>query len=310
MKRVLVTGATTPLGRALVEQLQGEPGVEKVVGVEPRHTTEWVDGIELVAFEPDDQELVEFLVEQSIDTIVHAGLAPTRNGAGPVGEPADVIGTMRLCAALAHPKVSVRALVLVSSSEVYPVATLGPLLHRETDPTRVEEMEPAASLIEAEEYARDCALRLHHVNVAILRLAELGGGLPGGVLARLLAGRFPPEPVGFDPVVQWLHGDDAVDAIAFAARTELAGTYNVASAGVLRWSEALEVSGRRAVPVLPIEAGPLAGVLGRAGLPHVPEGAGPLLRTGLAVDAAKLEAAGWKPRYEQRSCVEAVAERR
>ena len=48
MRNVLVTGASAPLGRKLVEHLRGHEGVEYVVGVEPAASSEWIEGVELV----------------------------------------------------------------------------------------------------------------------------------------------------------------------------------------------------------------------------------------------------------------------
>jgi len=213
---------------------------------------------------------------------------------------------MRLCAAIGHPSVQVRSLLLVSSSEVYPVDPNAPLLHREGEATEAREIEPAASHLEAEDYARDVAVRLGHLDVGILRLAELAGPGVGGPLASVLLQPVVPTPIGYDPAVQFLHIDDAADAIAFAARLELAGLYNVASDGVLRWSEATGLRGRPALPVLPFDAGPATPLLRRLGIPHFPPGTGPTLRYGSAIDGAKLRSAGWKARHDQRSCVRAL----
>ncbi len=301
MERLLVTGATTPLGRMLVQHLQDEPGVKKVIGVEPRSTTDWLDGVELVAFEPDDGELVSFLADQAVDTVIHL-LAPSRTGDPEVSGPADVIDCMRLCAAVGSPRAHVRSLVLVSSSEVYPIDSHAPLMHREQDLVGDVVSEAAEALLEAEDFARDVAERLSHVNVSILRLAELMGGKLGGALSAVLAQSRPPQLIGFDPQVQWLHALDAVEAIRFAARLELAGVYNVASDGVIRWSEALAARGRPVTPVLPFEVWPLTALLRSAGLPHLPDGMGNHLRSGSAVDTAKLRAAGWQPRFDQWQC--------
>ena len=306
MERVLVTGATNPFGRQLVQRLQEEPNVEKVIGIEPRATTEWMNGVELIAFDPDDHELVRFLADQGIDTVIHAGMTPARSGTFARTGPADVIGTMRLCAAIGSPSVKVRSLLLISSSDVYPADPYAPLLHREDDSTDGRALEPAASLLEAEDYARDVAARLGHLDVAILRLAELAGAGLGGPLAAALLQPVVPVPLGYDSQVQWLHSDDAVDAIVFAARLELAGVYNVASEGVLRWSEACEIRERPSIPVVPFELGPFAPLFRQIGLPHLPEGTGAVLRFGSALDAGKLRAAGWQPRHRQRECVRAL----
>ena len=105
MRRVLVTGSSTPLGRRLCSQLAESPGVERVAHIDLAGR--------------DHRALVSALRDDAIDTVVHAALAAERSGAAREPSGGDVIGTMRLCAAVSEPSLPVRSLVLVSSSSVY-----------------------------------------------------------------------------------------------------------------------------------------------------------------------------------------------
>jgi UDP-glucose 4-epimerase len=307
MRHVLLTAASTPLARRLAPALRERGEVEAVWGIDSRASSGAFEGMELVQVPGDQKSLIAFLAERRVDSVIHCGLAPGRSGRPGRTGPADVIATMRLCAALSHPELSVRSLVVVSSSAIYPVRTHTPLFRREDSETGSAEREPAASLLEAEGYVRDLATRAPHVCVAILRLAELAGAGIGGALSSALTQRRAPAPLGFDPAVQFLHVDDAVRALVFAAEIELAGVHNVASRGVIRWSEAVRVLGRRSVPVVPFETGPLQPLLRALRISHLPEGTGPVLRFGSALDVSKLEAAGWKATHDQTSCLAALA---
>lgn len=255
----------------------------------------------------DHGALARVLRDEQIDTVLHCGLAPDRTGHTTTPTGGDVIGTMSLCAAMSDRSLPSRSLVVASSSAVYPIQSYRPLLHREDGETERDESSPAASLLEAEAYAKSLAARSPHVNVAILRLAEPAGPGVHGPLARLLRQAPVPSAIGFDPLVQFLHAEDGVSALLFAARIELAGTYNVASAGAIRWRDAVGVLGKTAVPLVPIPPGPLQPVLRGLRLPHIPDGLVGLLRFGSAMDTAKFEAAGFAPGFDQRECVEALA---
>jgi UDP-glucose 4-epimerase len=306
MRNVLVNGAISPLGRRLLALLRESEGVEKVVGVEPRISSNWLEGVELVAFEPDHRALVTLLCDLEIDTVIHCGLAPDR--AGECSEPteANVIDTMRMGAAVGHPDVAVRGWVIASSSAVYPVRSYAPLLNTEASATCTDEEDPGTAFLEAEEYARDVAERAPHLNVAILRLQELAGPGANGPLAAVLAQPVVPRLLGFDPTLQFLHLEDAARGLRFAAEIELAGVYNLASEGVLRWSQVLAALDRRSAPILPLEAGPLTPLARAFRLPHVPPGLLDLLRFGHALDVRKLAAAGYKPVRDQFSCLRAL----
>ncbi len=306
MKRVLVTGAATPFGRRVATHLARHPEVERVLGFSGRTEPEALPGVEQLRTPEDHRKLVEALRAEQVDTVVQCDLAPDRDGARTLPADPHVIATMKMGAALGYEALPVRAWVLVGSSSVYPIRSHAPLLHSERSPTVVEEHTPAAALLEAEDYARDLADRAPYLNVAILRLAPLIGPGIQGALSWVLSRPRVPSVLGFDPAIQLLHADDAVAAVGFAAEIELAGVYNVASRGVIRWSDALQWIGRPALPVLPIEAGLLTPLARALGIPHVPPGLLDLLRFGHAVDTAKLAHAGFEPGHDQLACLEAA----
>ena len=302
-RSIVVTGANRPLGRRVAEALRGKPFVKRVVGIEPAPSSEWLDGVELVPLESDPRELVALLQQFGTDTVVHCALADDRSGTAVTPSGANVIQTMRLGAAVGDAKVSVRSWIVASSSDVYPASSHAPLLYREDAATECEDDSRESSLLEAEEYARDVAEHALHLNVCILRLAPIVGPGFRSPFGSLLAQSPLPAPLGFDPPLQLLHVDDAVDALCFAVERELAGVYNVASSGVYRWSEVASELGRRTLPIPPVSSWLLATLLRTLGLPHIPEGLVDRLRFGHAVDTAKLASAGFVPRMDQRACL-------
>lgn len=332
MRRVVVVGGASPLGRCVVERVRALPGVDSVRGIEPRlprssrgpqrperpqrhgrskdgalgdEVVE--DELDVVPFVPDPRPFGEYLVKERIDTVVQCGLVPDRSGLGSHAHEADVIATMCLGAAIGQTGSLVRSWVLASSSAIYPIGSHAPLLHDERQTTAREEGTIAASIAEAEDYARESAHRLPHVDVAILRLQQLVGPDVRGPLAAVLARDPVPSPLGFDPAIQLLHLEDAAEALVHAAHRELAGIYNVASAGLIHWGDALRAMDRRSLPLIPLGAGPFETLLERLDLPFLPAELLGLLRFGHAVDARKLERTGWRARYDQRGCLDELA---
>lgn len=311
MSRILVTAGRSPLGRRVLEILESSPDVEWVRGIEAHaaHGVEDPNELEILPFVPDHRRLAAYLVAERVDGVVQCGLVPDRSGVETKSRDADVIATMCLGAAIGSPGSPVRSWVLASSTAIYPIGSHSPLMQREHQPLPFEEGTLSATIAEAEEYARDLAHRLPHVNVAILRLQQLIGTGALGPLARLIARDPVPVPLGFDPPIQLLHVDDAASALDFAARSELAGIYNVASKGLLHWNDAVRATSRRLVPVLPMPLGLLDPVLDRLGLPYVPADLYDLMRFGHVVDTEKIEAAGWKAQYDQRDCLATLRRR-
>lgn len=306
MRSVLVTGASAPLGRRLLEELRNREGVDSLVGIGSSARADRLEGVEWVAFDGDHRQLFEFIVDHRIDTVIHCALAPDRSGSQHRPSEARVIDTMRLGAAITHEGSPVRAWVVASSTDVYPVDSHAPLLHREDAALDTREGTLAASVVEAEEYARGLAECFTHLNVSILRLQQLVGDGILSPISSLLSQRILPTVIGYDATLQVLAIEDAVRALIHAAEYELAGVYNVASAGLLRYSQARRAMGRRTLPVLPIEAGPLDSLAHRAGIPHVPRGLLGLMLFGQAVDTSKFAASGFHPEYDQARCLEAL----
>jgi UDP-glucose 4-epimerase len=309
VRRVLLVGAESRLGRRLSDYLLERPEVDGVTGVELSGRSRSGAFVRLGAHALDHHGLVGLLREREIDTVIYGSLAADRAGTAVAPSGADVVGTMRLCAAVGDLSVPVRCLVIASSSDVYPTTSHVPLLRRESSAVEGAAGSPTESLLEAEEYARDTAERAPHLCVSLLRLAELVGPAVRGPLSSLLAQKWVPSLLGTDAPVQLLHVDDAVQALAFAAQVELAGVYNLASRGHVYWSEAMRALSRRAPPLLPFEAGSFEPVLRAFGLPHVPNGMLGLLRFGRVLDTTKLASAGFAPKFDQTACLESLAAR-
>ena len=272
MRRVLVTGASSALGRRVSARLMSREDVETVIGVDaPGGMLERGGG-----------SLSELIDDRLVDTVIHAGMCPGRNGAGRAGAP-DVIATQRLTAAMSGRRGSVRAVVAVSSTEVYPARSSAPLWRREDEALQPRDGSDAALILEAEAYLRDLAERQPHISVAILRLADLVGPAISSPLAQLWQGPLLPFVAGYDPSIQVVHVDDATSAIEHAAAHELAGTFNVAGTGVVRWRRVARVLGRPAVPA-PVVPDAMAPALARSRAPHVPLGLADVLRFGRCAD--------------------------
>jgi UDP-glucose 4-epimerase len=297
MRNVLVTGVDEPLGAAILARVAYRPELRLLVGAGPPGTAVPA-GVEHVSLPSEHGAIAAVLQRCRIDTIIHA--RHLFSGPTPAADPgAHVIAAMRLATAASDRNGPVRRFVLTSAAAVYPASARAPRLRREDEPLAPPAGTVAAALAEAEGYARDLAVDHPHLAVAILRLADLVGPGTTDPLAMLLGGWPVPALWGFDPAVQLLHVDDAADAAVHAATTDLAGVFNVAGTGVVRWRRAARLL-RRPVLELPVAAA-------RA-MPFPVPGAdtGVALRFGRALDTSALEATGFVPARSSEACVEAV----
>ena len=305
MRRMAVLGGGTPLGRRVVDSLRRKASVDRVVGIENESFTDPAlnEDLEFISWTRDHRPLAEYLSKEGVDTVIDCALVADRSGRTTRPSGANVISAMYVGAAIADERSPVRSWVVASSSAIYPSRSYMSLLQRENQAVSTEGDERASSIEEAEDYARSLAERMPHVNVALLRLQELAGEDSRGPLANLLARPIVPWIPGFDASIQLLHIDDAADALVWAAEVELTGVHNVASSGMIRFSEAIRATGHRSMPVLPIPASPVEGLLARLKIPFVPAAMMGLMLYGQALDTEKLARAGWRPAHDQLGCL-------
>lgn len=298
-RRVLIAGVASARGAQLARELERDPRVETLVGVDVAPPPFALDRTEFVRMDVGDAALRRVLRAARIDTVVDTRLiADPAVGSPAARRRANIDGTEALVGALAD--AGVDALVVCGSAHVYGCAAGAPAYFDEEvalphDGTELERQLRAAEAAAAELRARRPGSR-----VAILRLVDVADD-GSGCLGRLMS--LPgvvPGIAGFDPRVQLVHPDDAVAALEHATLEALDGTFNVAADGVLVLSELASLLDRRVVPVLPPWGSGLAALaLRRAGAP-LPTEAVAMLRHGRAVDNRRLKATGLRLRYTAR----------
>jgi UDP-glucose 4-epimerase len=304
---VLVTGVSRPLGGRLAARLADEPSVSRVIGVDaappPRELAATLGRTEFVRADIRNPLIAKVISAADVDTVVHMNITatPRRAGGRASMKEMNVIGTMQLLAAC-QKSASVRRLVVKSTTAVYGSSSRDPALFtEETEPKALPRSGYAKDAVEVEGYVRGFARRRPDVAVGVLRFANFIGPHTDSPLVRYLALPAVPTILGFDPRVQLLHEDDALEVLRLAALadgTDRAMTVNVGGAGVLLLSQLIRRAGRAPVPV-PAPAVQLTGrAVRRTGLVDFSPEQLRLLEFGRVVDTARLRAEfGYLPRY-------------
>jgi len=137
-------------------------------------------------------------------------------------------------------------------------------------PMALESFPELTDLVAADLFAASVLWRFPERITAVLRLVYTLGPSLHGTLASFLAGPRVPMILGFDPLFQFMHENDAVTAIILALERKLRGVFNVAGPQALPLSELIRVTGR-----LPTRMARVLHpfLLGRFGLPRLPAGA-------------------------------------
>jgi UDP-glucose 4-epimerase len=300
---VLVTGVSRHLGGRLAAELAADTRIERVIGVDtvppPREVP--LGRVEFVRADIRNPLIARVISTAAVDTVVHLNITALPRAAGGRAsmKEMNVIGTMQLLAAC-QKSATVRRLVVKSSTAVYGSSSRDPALFtEETEPKSLPRSGYAKDAVEVEGYVRGFARRRPDVAVGVLRFTDVIGPGADSLLLRYLRLPVVPTVLGFDPRVQLLHADDALEVLRRATVDGAAGTVNVGGEGVLLLSQMARRAGRVPVPV----PAPLVQVAGRAvrraGLLDFSREQLEFLEFGRAVDTTRLRTDfGYTPRYD------------
>ncbi|AXK33107.1 NAD-dependent epimerase/dehydratase family protein [Streptomyces armeniacus] len=257
-KVVLVTGAARQLGGRFIRRVQRDPDVERVIGVDVVKPVHELGDAEFVRADIRQPTIGKVLVEHDVDTVVHMDIHGTPlspRGARAAVKETNVIGTMQLLGGCQKAP-GVRRLVVKSSIGVYGSAPRDPAVFDEsTPPKALPSGGFAKDVVEIEGYVRGFGRRRPDVSVTVLRFAHVLGPTVDSPMGDYFALPVLPTVLGYDPRLQFVHEDDAVEVLRMASGepargTFNAGTFNIAGDGVLLLSQCARRLGRPTVPML------------------------------------------------------------
>jgi len=248
----VVTGVSRYLGGKMADRLVDQPGIDRVIGVDVVPPERPLVA-EFVRADIRSPSITKLLDEAGVDTVVHMGVIATPRQAGgrSVMKDINVIGTMQLLGACQRAP-SVRHLVVKSTAAVYGSGPRDPAMISEgSTPRHPPTSGWAKDSVEVEEYVRGFARRRPDVGIATLRFANIvGPGMRTGMTSYLTM-PLVPTVLGFDPRLQFVHEDDAIEVTRRIVLQRTSGTCNVAGEGVVLLSQAL---GRLGKPSLALPA--------------------------------------------------------
>jgi UDP-glucose 4-epimerase len=248
---VLVTGVAGDLGRRFAAQLSKSPAIERVIGIDTVPPRGDLGRADFVRADIRNPVIAKVIVRERVDTVVHTSVAatPAASGGRTSMKELNVIGTMQLLAACQQAP-DVRKLVLKSSAAVYGASNRDPAMFTEgMNAKRLATSGFAKDITEVESYTRGFARRRPDVDVTTLRIANVIG--PTIISAMTGYFRLPviPTVLGFNPRLQFVHEQDALDVLEHATVSEVTGTYNIAGDGIITLAQAVRRLGRPSLPL-------------------------------------------------------------
>ncbi len=306
-RRVLITGVGSYLGTLLAARLEREPAFGAVFGLDTRRPRRELERTELIQADIRDPDIAPLIARAEVDTVVHNSIVrqPGPGMSARAMHDINVIGSLQLLSACGQSP-TIRSIVIRGSAGIYGAEPHAPQFFGE----EMTRMFPLRSrfqrdVAEIENYFQTYSRRHPDVSCTMLRYQPAIGPSLATQVTRYLSQPACPTYLGFDPRIQLVHEDDALDALIAAVRRPVRGAVNVAARGTIGLGRMIRMAGRPLLPLAGPLFGPITGVGRRLGLDSYSDDFRRLLRYGRGVDIDRLEReVGHRPRYSTLEAVE------
>lgn len=305
-RRTAVTGVASFLGSRLLRRLAEKEGGDRMLAVDVAAPPSrlGVRHIEVDLTRPgSDQRLLDLFRAEDVGTVVHcAFFTSPRRDTGYAHE-LESIGTLNLLAAAAA--AGVGHVVLRSFTALYGASGQNPNFLTEDRP-----LHPDLALgwvrdkLEAEQHAASFARRYPDLKVTVLRFAPLLGPRVQNFYTAIFDRRVVPVLMGYDPLLQLLHPDDALAAAEAALDRAPRGAVNVVPKTPIPLLTAVHLAGKIPAPIPHPVAYVVGDLLWAAGLAGAPGAFAHYARFGFVADGERAQRElGFTARYTSREAV-------
>jgi UDP-glucose 4-epimerase len=308
-RRVLITGVSGYWGSELARRLERSPEISYVAGLDARPPS-GLGRTEFIRADIRNPIVSQLLPETGVDTVVHCDvlLAPEPGKAPEQLHDINVIGSLQLLAACEQAE-TVTTIIVRGSAAIYGAEPNGPEFFTEEMARRFPlRTRFQHDIGELESYFENHSRRYPDVTVMMLRYQPSLSATLDSPLTRYLSQPVVPVRMGFDPLLQFVHADDAVGALEASVHHPVSGAVNVAGEGSIALSRLLRLAGKPALPIPGPLFGTALGVGARLGLARLPPEAVPWLRNGMTIDVGRLiDEVGYTPRTTVETVEEFIA---
>ena len=298
--KVLVTGVAGTLGRLVAKRLV-ERGYD-VIGIDRRPWPNAPESIEMYEHDIRKRTAEDVFRTRRPQAAIHMATVTHLVHKSPDRMRVNLYGT-RAFIQHCH-NYGVKQAIFVGRHTYYGAAADSPLYHTEDEPPMSAHSFPElADLVAADLYAASALWRYPEIATCVLRIVYTLGPSKHGTLGSYLKGSTVPVVMGFDPLIHFIHEEDAAEAIVTALSRKLHGVYNVSGPSPVPISTIVRATGGRPFPV---PATLISLGLSRLALPNLPPAAIDHLKYPIVVDSdAFKRATDYQHRYDERETIDA-----
>jgi UDP-glucose 4-epimerase len=305
---VAVTGSRGFLGAEVLRRLDEDRRYERLIALDLKPPAQPLDKLRFfradLTLPTAATDLATVLDTEQVDTVVHAAFLARPTRAVDWAHELEDLGTMHVLQACARARV--RKVILASTTLVYGPHPENPNFLPETAPQRgLEHVRWLADKVSAEAQLAAFAERVPGAIATSLRAAPTLGPRVQNLVTRFFSWPIVPVVAGADPLLQFVHEEDLIDAFKLVIDDDHPGAFNIVGDGVLPYATVRALLGR--LPLyLPARAlGVIGGALWSAQLGAIPPGLAAYLRYLCVADGAKARhRLGFAPRWDIRAIID------
>jgi UDP-glucose 4-epimerase len=243
--RVAVTGICGNLGRALARLLHTETNL---IGIDRRPFPERPKDVVHHEVDLRKRKVEEVFRRQPVEAVIHLGLRHDPRTPFSEAHSFNILGTQRLFELCVQ--YGVKKVVVLSSADVYgPAPDNSNFLTEEAPLMAADRYSGVRDLIELDMYAQSFLWKHPEIETVVLRPVHIVGPTIQNAASKYLRLARKVTVLGFDPMIQLIHMEDACRAVAIAPRPGARGVYNVTGPGEVPLSIILRELGRPTFPV-------------------------------------------------------------
>lgn len=244
---ILVTGVAGYWGDRVARRLLNEPDLH-VIGLDVERAEDIdIEALDYVQADVRNPLLPNLLDAEGVDAVCHLAFVEGLQRDESRFD-ANVIGTMKLIGACAES--CVRRVVVKSSTMVYGAhANNSALLTEDAPLNGGRRYGYNRYRLEIEAFINGFRRQAPDLEMTVLRFANIVGPTADTPFNRYLQGPVAPMLLGFDPMLQVIHEDDVVEALAHATLGEHSGAFNVAADPPMPLLRILALAGQLPLPI-------------------------------------------------------------
>jgi UDP-glucose 4-epimerase len=249
---IALTGTAGFIGSSLLRSLEGDAKYKKIIALDNRKPplelkkTKFyrIDLTETLC----DSKLAQIFEREQVDTVIHAAFPATPLHNIAYAHELQSVGTMYVLNACAT--IGVRKVILASTTDVYGAHPSNPNFVAENHPLRGGHRSRfIRDKVDAEKQALRFGKDHPDRTVTILRPCTILGPHIHNFKTTFLLRPAVFTVMGYDPLFQFVHEDDVLQAFKTVINEDHSGTFNIVGPGIMPLSKVLTLTGKIGIPV-------------------------------------------------------------